>query len=140
MHAAHDVVRNARPEHLCDPGAHVSDLFAVDDAAPWPQRCLGLYLHVWEHQQGEHAHCQASRLQARTHGAVLPLDLRSNILDLVIVSLVNAVRGKRDLARFNLDEQHVTGLVDHHDVDLTVLLLQPRPSGPIDAVEQGVGV
>ena len=60
--------------------------------------------------------------------------------DLRAIGLEDASGQEVDVAGLHFHQEHVALLIDHHDVDLAMLLKRARAARPVDAVKERVGV
>ena len=83
---------------------------------------------------------QSSVNQPGAKGAVLQANLSFNVFGVGTIGFENTTGGKINVASFDLHQEYITCLVDHHDVNFAVLLVRAIDARPSDAVKQRVGV
>jgi hypothetical protein len=85
-------------------------------------------------------HLKSCICQTGAQSAVLQTNLGGDITGAIGVSFKDATGQEVNTARLHLNQQNITRLIDGHDVNLSVLLLRTRATGPVNTVEQGVSV
>jgi hypothetical protein len=89
-----------------------------------------------QHQQVQQANVQPFLLEAMKDGTELPLGLLGDVLGQALVVLGQPTVLRVHCPGLDLQHRHIPGGIDHHDVQLAVLIALGLGTGPVHAVEK----
>ena len=117
--------------------AKVGHLAGINDARAGVGQAFALQVVVGQHQHGVHVHiAQLRSLQALAQGTMLPPQLVTNVLGLVVaVVLQKQTAFAEHIARFDFQHQHMPLGRHHGQVQLAKPLHRLMHAGPRQAMK-----